>query len=169
MTPTVQMHISEDQKQEAQAELARILKSDFFRGSRNCCRFLEYSVLHTLQGNAPSDMRERIMGVEVFDRPTTYNASDDPIVRVTANDVRKRLAQFYSGANVEDSPVISLPSGLLRRNFHLETCHSRTGAGNPSAAASCVAGGQARHSDSCSAGASGLSICLFRNSRTGSD
>ena len=117
MTPTVQIHLSKDQKQDAQAELARILKSDFFRGSRNCCRFLEYSVLHTLQGKAPSDMRERIMGVEVFDRPATYNASDDPIVRVTANEVRKRLAQFYSGANVENNPVISLPPGSYAVTF----------------------------------------------------
>ena len=115
--PTAQLHLSEGRKQEALAELARILKNDFFRGSRNCCRFLEYSVLHTLQGNAHSDLRERIMGVEVFDRPTTYNASDDPIVRVTANDVRKRLAQFYTGANVENNPVINLPPGPYAATF----------------------------------------------------
>src|ERR1039457_435826 len=115
--PTAQLHLSEGRKQEALAELARILKNDFFRGSRNCCRFLEYSVLHTLQGNAHSDLRERIMGVEVFDRRTTYNASEDPIVRVTANDVRKRLAQFYTGANVENNPVINLPPGSYAATF----------------------------------------------------
>ncbi|MDR3675784.1 MAG: hypothetical protein P4N24_09860 [Acidobacteriota bacterium] len=117
MTPTGQIHLSEDRKREALEELARILKSDFFRGSRNCCRFLEYSVLHTLQGNAQSDIRERIVGVEVFDRPPSYNASEDPIVRVTANDVRKRLAQFYTGANVENNPVISLPPGSYAATF----------------------------------------------------
>jgi hypothetical protein len=104
-------------KQEVLEELAHILESDAFRGSRKCCRFLDFSVRHTLEGNAREGLRERIIGVEVFDRAPSYDASEDAIVRVTANEVRKRLAQYYGGTDVESNLVISLPPGSYAATF----------------------------------------------------
>src|SRR5581483_7896903 len=101
----------------ARAELERILASPAFRGSRRCCRFLEYSVQHVLQGNAQEDLRERSIGIEVFQRPPDYDTAEDAIVRVTANEVRKRLAQFYQETGTEAEPVITLPPGSYAAAF----------------------------------------------------
>jgi len=41
------------------------------------------------------DIKGRTLGVEVFDREIHYDLSNDPIVRVAAGDIRKRLAQYH--------------------------------------------------------------------------
>ena len=50
-------------------------------------------VEHSLSGQE-GDLRERVLGVEVFGRASKYDTAEDPVVRVRAADVRKRLAQF---------------------------------------------------------------------------
>ena len=92
--PVDQANLADHRESAARAELQRILGSHVFRGSRRCCRFLEYSVQHVLQGNAQDELRERNIGVEVFQRPADYDTAEDAIVRVTANEVRKRLSQY---------------------------------------------------------------------------
>jgi hypothetical protein len=108
--PADQVGVAEPQRSAVLAELHRILTSQCFRGSRRCCRFLEYSVHHVLDG-ASQELRERNIGIEVFQRPPDYDTAEDAIVRVTANEVRKRLAQFYQDMADEPDPVISLPPG----------------------------------------------------------
>src|SRR5437870_3501683 len=98
--PADQVVVSEQLQAAARAELHRILKSKSFQGSRRCCRFLEYSAEHVLRGIHPEELRERNMGVEVFQRAPDYDTSEDAIVRVTANEVRKRLAQYYQEAEI---------------------------------------------------------------------
>lgn len=100
------------------AELARILESPAFRGSRRCCKFLEYSVQHVLSGSAHEELKERNIGVEVLQRPPDYDTAEDAAVRVTANEVRKRLAQCYQGAEAKSDPVIALPPGSYAVTFH---------------------------------------------------
>jgi hypothetical protein len=99
------------QKEAVRAQLGRIVESEFFRGSQRCCRFLEYSVHNTLAGRSQENVKERTIGVEVFHRPPDYDTAQDNIVRVTANEVRKRLAQYYGKAQVDENPVITLPPG----------------------------------------------------------
>src|SRR5436190_8112056 len=109
--PTEHVTLADDRESAARAELERALTSPAFRGSRRCCRFLEYSVQHVLQGNAQEDLRERSIGIEVFHRPPDYDTAEDAIVRVTANEVRKRLAQFYQESGADSDLVITLPPG----------------------------------------------------------
>jgi len=98
-------------------ELRRILESNAFRGSRRCCRFLEYSVDHVLAGGQ-EDLRERNIGIEVFHRSPDYDTAEDAVVRVTANEVRKRLAQYRLEAGSDStSPIISLPPGSYAASF----------------------------------------------------
>jgi len=47
-----------------------------------------------LDGQA-NELKERILGIEVFERPATYDTNTDPIVRVTAAEIRKRLDHYY--------------------------------------------------------------------------
>ncbi len=109
--------IPENRQESVRAELSRILQSQSFRGSRRCCRFLEYSVQHVLDGNAQEDLRERSIGVEVFHRAADYDTNEDAIVRVTANEVRKRLAQYYQEAGDGSDPAIALPAGSYAVTF----------------------------------------------------
>jgi hypothetical protein len=110
--------VSEERRVSVLAELSRILDSPSFRGSRRCCRLLEYSVHQVLKGATPEGLKERTIGIEALQRPADYDTSEDAIVRVTANEVRKRLAQYYQGAETQGSPAISLPPGSYAVTFH---------------------------------------------------
>jgi hypothetical protein len=110
--------IPEVRKSAVRAELARIVESPAFRGSRRSCKFLEYSVEHVLNGCAPEELKERNIGVEVLQRSPGYDTGEDASVRVTANEVRKRLAQYYQGTDADANPVIALPPGSYAVTFH---------------------------------------------------
>jgi hypothetical protein len=62
-------------------------------------------------------LKERILGVEVFGRPWDYDTSQDPVVRATAAEIRKRLAQYYQEPNHETEPRIDLPLGSYAARF----------------------------------------------------
>jgi hypothetical protein len=91
-------------------ELERVLASRFFRNAMRSKQFLEYVVRHRLDGQT-EQLKERTIGTEVFQRPTGYATGDDPVVRVQAGEVRRRLEQYYQ-AVTEDSQIrIELPVG----------------------------------------------------------
>jgi len=113
--------IPEARKNAVQAELARIVESPAFRGSRRSCRFLEYSVQHVLNGCAHEELKERNIGIEVLQRSPGYDTGEDASVRVAANEVRKRLAQYYQGAEAHGDPVIALPPGSYAVTFQWAT------------------------------------------------
>ena len=96
--------------------LAHILESQSFKGSRRSQEFLRYIVEKSMSGDF-DQIKERILGVEIFGRPFNYDTSADAIVRVTAGDVRKRLLRYYEleGANSEFR--IDLPSGSYLPEF----------------------------------------------------
>ncbi|WP_221313201.1 hypothetical protein [Granulicella aggregans] len=113
---------------EVRATLHLILQSQPFRTSRQCQDLLRYIVKHSLHGDDAS-LRERILGIEVFGRASDYDTSEDPVVRMRAADVRKRLAQFYQAIepslkghpNLETEIVrIELKPGSYRVTFHYE-------------------------------------------------
>jgi hypothetical protein len=102
-------------------ELARVLNSHEFRSSKRSQDFLRYVVEHALSGDTDV-LKERIIGIEVFGRPTSYEPSDDATVRVKAGEVRKRLGLYYSDQGAQDPIRIELPSGTYIPEF-------RSGAG----------------------------------------
>src|SRR5437660_10693772 len=103
-----------------QAELNRLLESPAFRTSKRCREFLEYIVQHTTSGPAGS-LTERSIGVELFQLPQDFDAGQHTIVRVTANEVRKKLAQHYLADNGSYHPVrIGLPPGSYSAEFRWE-------------------------------------------------
>jgi hypothetical protein len=83
-------------------QLERILASPAFKSSRRNSKLLRYLVDKTLDGRTEL-LKERLLGTEVFGRPADYDTSSDHIVRSTAGEIRKRLAQFYlqNGVNAE--------------------------------------------------------------------
>jgi hypothetical protein len=110
--------LSPSARTEIRRHLERILDDPVFRGSRRCHRLLQYVVEKALEEKF-EELKERILGIEVFGRQAQYDTQADSIVRVTANEVRKRLAQFYVESAL-DSPVrIELPAGSYIPEFQL--------------------------------------------------
>ncbi len=63
-------------------------------------------------------MTERFLGAELFGRPINYETGTDSIVRVRANDVRRRLGEYYSDGHGGSRVVIELVSGSYVPEFH---------------------------------------------------
>jgi hypothetical protein len=85
---------SEFEKSAVQQQLEHLLASSLFHSSKRYAQFLRFVVGRVLEGQA-NELKERIVGIEVFDRAATYDTNTDPIVRVTAAEIRKRLDQYY--------------------------------------------------------------------------
>jgi hypothetical protein len=99
------------------SELDRILESPQFRGSNRRRDFLCYVVQHSLDGHH-DHLKERVIGAEVFHRDADYSTGEDPVVRVQAGEVRRRLEQYYYAAP-PDLPVrIEIPIGSYCPTFH---------------------------------------------------
>jgi hypothetical protein len=97
------------------AELQLILQAPSFRTSRRSQQFLKYVIDQAL-ADAAENLKERAIGMALFDRHPDYDTSEDAAVRVAAGEVRKRLAQYY----VESRPEhvrIDLPPGCYTPEF----------------------------------------------------
>jgi hypothetical protein len=79
---------------DARAQVERIVADPLFCQSKRYGLFLRHVTERALN-NAHEHVTERSLGIEVFGRPPNYDTDADPIVRVTASEVRKRLAQYY--------------------------------------------------------------------------
>ncbi len=99
-------------------QLDRILSGPHFRNSRRYPAFLRYVVERTLDG-AAAELKERNIAVDVFGRDPSYDPSTDPIVRMMAGEVRKRLAQYYQHKGRENEIRIELPLGSYLPEFTL--------------------------------------------------
>src|SRR6202035_2009751 len=93
------------------------LASDVFSSSKRCRDFLELVVKRALAGDYES-LTERFLGVELFGRAVDYETATDSIVRVRANDVRRRLGQYYSGKRSATPVRIDLIPGGYIPEFH---------------------------------------------------
>jgi hypothetical protein len=92
------------------AHVREIVEGEAFRGSGRCGRFLTYIVNQSIAGHFES-LKERVIGLELFERSPAYDTGEDAIVRVTASDVRKRLLQHYGKYGAASVFRISLPLG----------------------------------------------------------
>ncbi|MDQ6665206.1 MAG: tetratricopeptide repeat protein, partial [Acidobacteriota bacterium] len=91
-------------------QLQRILASSEFAQAERMCRFLRLVVEYTLEDRA-GELKEYLIGVEVFDRKDLYDPRLDPIVRVEARRLRSKLKKYYEGEGKADEAFIELPKG----------------------------------------------------------
>lgn len=98
-------------------QLERLVESPPFNHSRRFPTFLRFVTEHTLKGNT-DQLKERTIGIEVFGRGVEYDTASDPIVRVTAAEIRKRIAQYYALPEHQNQLRVSLPSGSYIPQFH---------------------------------------------------
>jgi TolB-like protein len=92
------------------AELERVLASEGFVNSERLTRFLRFTVEKTLAGEG-DQLKEYLLGVEVFDRGATFDPRMDPIVRVEARRLRAKLEEYYAGAGHSTEVRIACPKG----------------------------------------------------------
>jgi hypothetical protein len=108
--------LSEAEKSAVREQLRRLLDNPFFSHSKRFPTFLQFVTEQTLAGEA-DNIKERTLGIEIFGRDANYDTASDPIVRVTAAEIRKRVAQYYLDAAHDGELRISLPSGSYIPQF----------------------------------------------------
>jgi hypothetical protein len=108
---------TEVEKAAIEEQVERLLQNPHFSHSRRFPMFLRFVVRHTLAGQADA-VKERTLGIEIFGRSADYDTASDPIVRVTAAEIRKRIAQYYQEPGHEVEIRVSLPAGSYVPQFH---------------------------------------------------
>ncbi len=88
-TPT-----AEADRNAVRGQLERMLGSPLFCNSKRYPNLLRFLVEQALAGNEGL-LKERTLGVSVFHRAPDYDTNQDTVVRLTASEVRKRIAQYY--------------------------------------------------------------------------
>ena len=91
-------------------QLEKIAAHGLFARSERMVRFLRLAVERTLEGKA-DELKEYLIGVEVFDRPSSYDPRVDPIVRVEARRLRSKLKAYYAGDGNNDPVRIEFRTG----------------------------------------------------------
>jgi hypothetical protein len=112
----VPLSLSETEKNKIRQALKDLLASPSLRSTQQCQHFLQYIVDHTLTGESAL-LRERVIGKEVFGRRPDYEPGEDPVVRLRAVDLRKRLAIYYQSLPGSPNVRIDVPPGSYKAVF----------------------------------------------------
>ena len=107
--------VTPDEKALVRSQLSRILASPLFSNSKRFPAFLRFTVEHALSSG--ETLKERTIGHEAFARDPGYDTSQDPIVRMAAAEVRKRLVQYYQEPEHTHELVISYQPGSYVPEF----------------------------------------------------
>ena len=108
---------SEVEKGAVQQQLELLLASPLFHSSKRYPSFLRFAVARVLAGQT-DQLKERIIGIEIFERPADYDTNTDPIVRVTAAEIRKRIEQYYQDPKHSQEIRLFLPAGSYAPQFY---------------------------------------------------
>ena len=92
------------------AELQAVLQSPLFSRSPALVRLLSYLCEKALAGES-ANIKEFSVAVDVFGRDESFDQDSDSIVRVEANRLRKRLAEYYAGEGAAHRIHITIPVG----------------------------------------------------------
>jgi hypothetical protein len=107
---------TEEEKEQVRQQMQRLLETPHFRNSRRYPALFKFIVEETLEGRGEF-LKERLLGVRVFNRPPDYDTANDPIVRVTIAEIRKRIAQYYHEEAHDAEMRIELMPGRYEPEF----------------------------------------------------
>jgi hypothetical protein len=97
--------------------LEKVLSSKYFVHAHKKRQFLNVVCDFYLNGRA-HELNEYVLAYDVFGRDNTYNPSADPIVRVVAHEIRKKLDSYYQNEGAGDEIRMELPAGSYQPVFH---------------------------------------------------
>ena len=98
----------------------RILNSRHFAQAPKKRKFVQLVCDYYLAGKA-GELNEYLIGREVYERDDHYSQTEDPVVRVAAHDVRKRLEQYYQHEGQHDEIRLEIPVGHYEPVFKYST------------------------------------------------
>lgn len=101
---------------EVRLALEKILNSKYFVHAPKKKGFLRLICDFYLNGRA-HELNEYILGYDVFERDNSYDPSADPVVRVTAHEIRKKLELYYQHEGADDPVRLEIPSGSYQPIF----------------------------------------------------
>lgn len=134
---------SEEEKDQVRRQMERLLETSHFKNSRRYPTLFRFIVEETLEGRGEF-LKERLLGVRVFNRPADYDTATDPIVRVTIAEIRKRIAQYYHEEAHEAEMRIELLPGRYVPGFRprreVSALHTQTVASQENVAEAPAAG-----------------------------
>jgi TolB-like protein/Tfp pilus assembly protein PilF len=116
-----ELHVSaKPSPDQIRTQVDKILASRLFTRSERLCRFLRFCVEQTLDEKS-DQLKEQMVGVEVFDRKGDYDPRTDPIVRVEARRLRSKLKAYYTSSGRPDCVLIDLPKGAYVPAFRIRS------------------------------------------------
>ena len=97
-------------QEKIRGQLERLAASSEFARTDRMVRFLRFVVEKSLAGDLAA-LRERQIGIEVFDRPEDWDPKLDNIVRSEARRLRSKLDSYAEGASPDETVRITMPKG----------------------------------------------------------
>lgn len=111
--PTPVGFLDQDERWET---IQRIASSVNFRTSPRLRQFLIYIAERSLAGRV-DEIKEYEIGWNVFGRRADYNTLEDSIVRSSARQLRKKLAEYYGSEGREEAWLVEIPKGHYEVTF----------------------------------------------------
>ena len=107
-------------------QLEKILASKIFAPASRLSRLLRYTVEESLSGRA-GQIKEYVLGVQVFDKGEDFDPRIDPVVRVEVHRLRSRLEKYYQTEGRGDAMLIDFPKGSYAPVFRPRPPAARMG------------------------------------------
>jgi TolB-like protein/Tfp pilus assembly protein PilF len=102
--------LSKDGAERIRQQLSRIMASATFQKVDRLKRFVNFIVVEAVAGRG-DQLKEYVVGTEVFGKDQSFDPRNDPIVRVQARRLRARLDQYFREEGEADEFIIELPKG----------------------------------------------------------
>lgn len=109
-----------------ETHLEQVLGSPGFVRNERLSRFLRFIVEQERNGRG-SELKESLIGIEVFGRKPGFDSKQDSTVRSEAARLRARLAEYYDDEGKDDALIIELPKGGYIPRFRLSEPHLSPG------------------------------------------
>jgi len=103
--------------EERRALIERIAGSVHFKRSTRLRDFLLYVGTESLKDGRP-EIHEQEIGAKVFGRDSSYDRSQDNIVRVNATELRKRIELYFATEGIDEPLILDIPRGGYMPVFH---------------------------------------------------
>lgn len=96
--------------------LHKVLNSPEFNSVVQLRSFLNYVVTKAVE-DRPDEIKGYTIAVEALGRDASFDPVSDPIVRVEAARLRRRLEKYYAGSGAADPLMIEIPKGTYAPQF----------------------------------------------------
>ena len=104
-------------------QLKKMLQSEAFARSRRLRRFLRFCVEQTLLDQT-ENLKEYSIGLEVFEKPESFDPRMDSIVRVVARRLRSMVDYYYQNEGKDDPILIKFRCGSYVPSFEVRSAEA---------------------------------------------